>query len=81
VHLPWPISKKIRVPQDVSIIGFDNLLTSAYSLPPLSTIHHPTYELGQLSAQAVLQLIRGETSKFTVPPPKVIVRQSTQNLD
>jgi LacI family transcriptional regulator len=73
--------RKIRVPQDVSIIGFDNLLTSAYCLPPLSTIHYPAFELGQLSAQAVLQLIRGETSKFTVPPPLVIIRQSTQSLN
>jgi LacI family transcriptional regulator len=73
--------RNIRVPQDVSIIGFDNLLTSAYCLPPLSTIHHPAYELGQLSARAVLQLIRGETSPLIVPPPQVIARQSTQRLD
>jgi LacI family transcriptional regulator len=73
--------RKIRVPQDVSIMGFDNLLTSAYCLPPLSTIHHPAYELGQLSAQAILQLIRGESSDLVVPPPRVIERQSTQRLD
>jgi LacI family transcriptional regulator len=73
--------QKIRVPQDVSIIGFDNLLTSAFCLPPLSTIHHPAYELGELSAKAILQLIRGESSKLTVPPPRVIERDSTQRIN
>jgi LacI family transcriptional regulator len=72
--------KKIRVPQDVSIIGFDNLLTSSYCLPPLSTIHHPAFELGQLSAQAILQLLQGVAPKLKVPPPEVVVRESTKPL-
>ncbi len=70
--------RHLRVPQDVSVIGFDNLLTSRYCQPPLSTIHHPAFELGQLSAKAMLQLLRGESPKLKVPAPEVIVRESTQ---
>jgi LacI family transcriptional regulator len=73
--------RKLRVPDDVSIIGFDNLLTSRYCLPPLSTIHHPSFELGQLSARAMLGLLGGNPVKLQVPPPQVIVRESTAHLD
>jgi LacI family transcriptional regulator len=72
--------RKLKVPEDVSIIGFDNLLTSRYCLPPLSTIHHPAFELGQLSAQAMLELLRGNSPKLVVPLPEVIVRESTAAL-
>ena len=67
----------LRVPQDVSVMGFDDLSMSRYSNPPLSTIHHPAYELGQGAAAAMLCLIRGEKPSFTLPGPRVIAREST----
>lgn len=69
--------QKLRVPKDVSVIGFDDLLGSRYAIPPLTTIHHPAYELGQLSAHAMLGLLKGEVFRSTVPKPSVIVRDST----
>ncbi len=68
----------MRVPQDVSVVGFDDLATSRYALPPLTTVHHPAYELGQLAATAMLQLLRGEVPTVEVPAPRVIVRESTR---
>lgn len=70
----------LRVPQDVSVIGFDDIATSRYSLPPLSTVHHPTYELGQSAALAMLALLRGHTPAIELPPPRVVVRESTGPL-
>jgi len=68
----------LRVPQDVSIVGFDDLLASRHSLPPLTTVHQPAHELGQLAAQAMLQMLNGERPKASLPPPRLVLRESTQ---
>ena len=71
----------LRIPQDVSVLGFDNLPASAYTLPPLSTVHHPAEELGRLAATAMLQLLRKEKPLVEIPPPRVIARESTRSLN
>lgn len=67
----------LRIPQDIAVMGFDDLSISRYSTPPLSTIHHPAYELGQGAAAAMLTLLRGEKPSFQLPIPRVIAREST----
>ena len=67
----------LQVPADLSVIGFDDLAMSRYCVPPLSTVQHPTYELGQLAAQAMLSLLRREAPALAVPAPKVVAREST----
>jgi LacI family transcriptional regulator len=70
----------LRVPEDVSLIGFDDLPASLYSIPPLSTVHQPAYELGLLAASSMLQLLNGAKPTQKVPAPRLIVRQSTRRL-
>lgn len=70
----------LRVPQDVSVMGFDNLSASRYSIPPLSSVHHPAYELGQGAAAAMLCLLRGDKPDFKLPEPKLVKRESTAPL-
>jgi len=70
--------RSLRVPQDCSVVGFDDLLASRHSLPPLTTVHQPAYEMGQIAASAMLQMLRGEKPTSTMPPPRLIVRESTQ---
>ena len=70
----------IRVPEDVSLIGFDDLPGSRYVIPPLSTIHQPVYELGQAAARVLLKLIEGGKSRATLPEPQLVARESTQRL-
>jgi LacI family transcriptional regulator len=67
----------LRVPEDVSLVGFDDLPTSVYATPPLSTIHQPAYELGRLAAASVLQLIAGTPPTAVLPPPELLVRGSS----
>lgn len=70
----------LRIPDDVSLIGFDDLPTSLYALPPLTTIHQPAYELGQLASTVMMQLLSGEKPALQMPAPRLIVRESCRRL-
>ncbi len=72
--------KGLRVPDDVSLVGFDDVAGSQYSTPPLTTVRQPIYELGRLSAQAMLALLRGERPEVSLPPPQLVPRESTRWL-
>ena len=72
--------RSLRVPEDVSLIGFDDLPASMYGIPPLSTIHQPAYELGQIAASAMLQLLGGKQPDVIVPEPQLIVRESSRRM-
>jgi LacI family transcriptional regulator len=51
----------IRVPEDMSVIGFDDIDLAPYIVPPLTTIRQPKYEVGTLAAHIMFQALRGET--------------------
>jgi LacI family transcriptional regulator len=70
----------LRVPEDVSLVGFDDLPASLYASPPLTTIRQPAYELGRLAASAALQLLAGKPALAAVPAPLLIVRESSGRL-
>ena len=72
--------RSLRVPEDVSLVGFDDLPTSVYAIPPLSTVHQPAYELGRLAAAAMLQLLAGKTPDAEMPAPRLMARESSRRL-
>ena len=72
--------KGIRVPDDVSIIGYDNQPTSAYMTPPLTTIDQPAVELGEAASFNILQLIKGQAIEKTTFPAKIVMRESVSRL-
>jgi LacI family transcriptional regulator len=72
--------RNLRVPHDVSLVGFDDLAGALYTVPPLSTVHHPVYELGQIAASAMLQLLAGEAPTAKLPAPRFIVRESSREI-
>ena len=70
--------RNLHVPGDVSLVGFDDVAGAVFAIPPLSTVHHPVYELGQMAATAMLQLLAGETPTVMLPAPRFIVRESSR---
>ena len=76
-------SRGIRVPEDFSVTGFDNIVFSNYTNPPLTTFDQPKRFIGQKAAELILSLI-DSTSKTSVPEQKIqvlkgnlLVREST----
>lgn len=49
-----------RIPEDVAVVGYDDIPTAAYAAPPLPTIRSPAREHGRLAGEMLVQLIRGE---------------------
>jgi DNA-binding LacI/PurR family transcriptional regulator len=71
----------IRVPQDVSVVGFDDQPEAAYFMPPLTTVRQDFEELGRRSMEMMrAQIEDGAASSTTVVEPKLIVRASAARL-
>jgi len=67
----------VRVPSDVALVGFDDKEASRYTIPPLTTVQNPLYELGAQAAETLLALIDDrDVPECTVLPLHLIVRQS-----
>jgi len=69
----------LRVPGDVSVIGFDDIKVAAYTLPRLTTINQPLAEIGRIATQSLLDRMHGKSaapSEITVEPT-LVVREST----
>ncbi len=67
----------IRVPHDVSIVGFDDIPDSNYTTPPLTTVRQPCPEMGLLAAQTVLSLLAGKKVQLPRLEVKLMIREST----
>ena len=68
----------LQVPDDVSIVGFDDIPLAAYFDPPLTTVRLPAFELGQAAGRALLERIAERTiSHRTLLPIELIERAST----
>ncbi len=66
----------IRVPEDLSLVGFDDQPGTAYATPPLTTVRQPTLEMGRAAAQTALRLLEG--LPINLPPfaTELVIRES-----
>ena len=67
---------KIKVPDDVAVVGYDNIAVSAYTTPALTTVQQNTKLAGELLVSALLKAINNEEVDDYLMPAEVIVRQS-----
>jgi len=66
----------LHIPEDISVIGFDNIYLSETACPPLTTIHIPKYEIGQIAMKLLLEMIDGEDVQSVKLESTLILRDS-----
>ncbi len=69
----------MRVPDDISVVGFDDIQGAAFHNPSLTTIRQPLHEMGTVAARILLERVRGEVIDPYVAPilPELVIREST----
>jgi LacI family transcriptional regulator len=78
--------KGLRVPEDCSVIGFDDVAQASLSVPSLTTVRQPMEAMGAMSAGIVLDAIKAADQKREIPavrrkiPAELVVRESTRAL-
>ncbi len=69
----------LRVPDDLSVVGFDDIQSAAYINPPLTTVRQPLQKMGEIAARALLDRIEGRMKYIAeiAIEPELVVRRST----
>ncbi|HYL97482.1 MAG TPA: LacI family DNA-binding transcriptional regulator, partial [Blastocatellia bacterium] len=71
----------LHVPDDISVVGFDDIYNASFFSPALTTIKQPLREMGRLAAETILKRLGGESPgtfvKEIVVEPELVIRQST----
>lgn len=67
----------IRVPEDISLVGFDDESAAAFMIPPLTTVRQPAVELGMIATQIILDRLDNKTVVIPKLKTELIVREST----
>jgi LacI family repressor for deo operon, udp, cdd, tsx, nupC, and nupG len=68
----------LSVPEDVSVVGFDDLNLAEFYNPPLTTVNIPRQELGRRAAQELIDQLSGrEVAREVVLPTRLVIREST----
>jgi LacI family transcriptional regulator, galactose operon repressor len=71
----------LRAPDDISVVGFDDIGLAAYSSPPLTTVIQPKAEMGNLAAQILVDRISSgdrQRPQRHLLPPRLVIRESTR---
>ena len=70
-------SKGIRIPEDVSLVGFGNIMTAEYFRVPLTTVRQPKFRLGMAAMDLMMNLLHGQSVETKRLPAELIERKST----
>lgn len=73
--------QRLRVPEDISVVGFDDLFLASYTQPPLTTVRQPMRRMGQLAMESLFKLMSGTESEIRIRvDAELVVRESTGPL-
>ncbi len=85
--LQYACSQGLRVPEDLGLVGFDNIPESEYFWPPLTTVHSEQYSVGKMAVVEMVKIIEaGRRELEAVKPasimltPSLVIRQSSLNI-
>jgi LacI family transcriptional regulator len=68
----------LRIPEDVSVVGFDDINSAAFQIPSLTTVRQPLDKMGALAAEVLLERIHGGRNPVEVTvEPELVIREST----
>ena len=71
------LSQGLKIPEDISVVGFGNILTAEYFRVPLTTIRQPKHRLGAAAVEMMMSLIRGEKVQSKRLAAELVVRKSS----
>jgi LacI family transcriptional regulator len=71
------LNQGVKIPQDISVVGFGNTITSEYFRVPMTTVRQPKFRLGMTAMDTMVQLLRGQKVESKRLPAELIVRAST----
>ena len=68
----------LRVPEDIAVIGFDDMPFAASTTPPLTTVRQPVYRTGAIAAETLIDLIEhaNPQPRRILMPTEMVIRQS-----
>lgn len=75
--------RNIKVPKDISVVGFDDIETAQLTNPSLTTVRQPAYEMGKKSSEMLINILNNKsmnTEKVITFKPQLIVRNSTKSI-
>jgi LacI family transcriptional regulator len=67
----------LKIPEDISIVGFGNILTTEHFRVPMTTIRQPKFRLGVAAVEMMMSLIHGERVQPKRLPAELVERKST----
>ena len=71
------LQQGLKIPGDISIAGYGNILAAEFYRVPLTTVSQPKYRLGIAAVEIMMNLIRGEKAVSRRLPAELVLRQST----
>ncbi|HEX3985052.1 MAG TPA: LacI family DNA-binding transcriptional regulator [Acidobacteriaceae bacterium] len=73
---------QLRVPHDISVVGFDDIPQAAFQMPSLTTVRQPLHKMGKLSAEILLEHLRAPApvAEEVAVEPELIVRETTTHV-
>lgn len=71
-----------KIPEDISVVGFDDLFYSGIMEVPLTTIHQPSYEMGEAAVKKIVELLMdtNASNESITYKPELIIRSSVKNM-
>ena len=69
----------LRIPEDIALIGFDDIAFAAHVIPSLSTISQPKFDMGKIAAEKLLERIsdKEKLAEHIVLAPKLVIRETS----